>query len=231
MINILMNFREGDNFMQFIRDSVAPTATVYGVVLNDSASLRALGDLDAAPYKGAPKAPVLYIKPVGTRVGDGATVRLPQGATEVEVGATIGLVLGRSAARLAPDNALDSVAGVVLAADLSLPHARYYRPAIREKCFDGALPVSDVLPLCDLARLELGIEIDGKIVDGWSLSTLLRDPARLLADVTGFMTLRAGDVLLVGVRYDAPRAAAGSQVRITAHGLGTLAFDIQEDAR
>lgn len=217
--------------MEFIRDRVAPTATVYGVVLNDSASARALGDIDAAPYKGAPRAPVLYIKPVGTRVGDGATVRLPQDATEVEVGATIGLVLGRAAARLAPGDALDFVSGVVLAADLSLPHASYYRPAIREKCFDGALPVGDVLPPCDLSRLELGIEIDGKPVDGWSLSTLLRDPARLLADVTGFMTLYAGDVLLVGVRYDAPRARIGSQVRVWAPGLGSLAFTIEGDAR
>jgi 5-oxopent-3-ene-1,2,5-tricarboxylate decarboxylase/2-hydroxyhepta-2,4-diene-1,7-dioate isomerase len=226
-----MNFREGDNLMQFIRESVAPTATVYGVVLNDGASVRALGDLDAAPYKGAPRAPVLYIKPAGTRVGDGATVRLPQGATDVEVGATIGLVMGRSAARLAPADALDAVSGIVLATDLSLPHAGYYRPAIREKCFDGALPVGTIQPLCDLSRLELGIDIDGRSADGWALSSLLRDPAQLLADVTAFMTLRAGDVLLVGVRYDAPRARIGSRVRVSAHGLGSLAFAIEGDAR
>ena len=212
--------------MQVIPDSVTPAATVYGVVLNDSASVRALGDLDAAPYKGAPTTPVLYIKPSGTRVGDGATVRLPQGATEVEIGATIGLVMGRAAAALAPGNALDAVSGIVLAADLSLPHASYYRPAIREKCFDGALPLSTVHSLCDLSRLELGIEIDGRLADGWALSSLLRDPAQLLADVTGFMTLRAGDVLLVGVRYGAPRAAAGSHVRVAACGLGTLEFVI-----
>jgi 5-oxopent-3-ene-1,2,5-tricarboxylate decarboxylase/2-hydroxyhepta-2,4-diene-1,7-dioate isomerase len=226
-----MNFREGDNLMQFIRDGVVPAATVYGVVLNDSASVRALGDLDGAPYKGAPRAPVLYIKPAGTRVGHGATVRLPQGATDVEVGATIGLVMGRSAARLAPADALDGVSGIVLAADLSLPHASYYRPAIREKCFDGALPLSAIHPLCDLSRLELGIDIDGRPADGWALSSLLRDPARLLADVTEFMTLRAGDVLLVGVRYDAPRARIGSRVRVWSHGLGTLDFTIEGDER
>lgn len=217
--------------MHIIRDTVASAATVYGVVLNDSASVRAFGDLDAAPYKGAPGAPVLYIKPAGTRVGAGATVRLPQGATEVEVGATIGLVMGRSAARLAPADALDAVRGIVLAADLSLPHASYYRPAIREKCFDGALPLGTVHPPCDLSRLELGIDIDGRRADGWSLSSLLRDPAQLLADVTAFMTLRAGDVLLVGVRYDAPRAGSGSRVRVRADGLDTLDFTIAGDAR
>lgn len=212
--------------MQSIRDSIAPTAAVYGVVLNDTASLQSIGALDAAPYKGAPRAPVLYIKPAGTRVADGSTVHLPPGATEVEVGATVGLVMGRSAARLAPEQALDAVAGLVLAADLSLPHASYYRPAIREKCFDGALPLGTVQPLAELARLELGVEIDGRPAGGWSLDSLVRDPARLLADVTAFMTLRAGDVLLVGVRYAAPRAEAGSRVRIAGGPLGTLAFTI-----
>jgi 5-oxopent-3-ene-1,2,5-tricarboxylate decarboxylase/2-hydroxyhepta-2,4-diene-1,7-dioate isomerase len=204
---------------------------VYGVVLNDSASVRALGNLDAAPYKGPPRAPVLYIKPPGTRVGAGATVRLPEGATEVEIGATIGLVMGRSAARLAPAEALDAVSGIVLAADLSLPHASFYRPAIREKCFDGALPLGTVQPPCDLSRVQLGIDIDDRPADGWALSTLLRDPARLLADVTEFMTLRAGDVLLVGVRYGAPRARIGSRVRVWSHGLDTLDFTIEGDAR
>lgn len=213
--------------MGLTRDSIAPTAAVYGVVLNDTASLQSIGALDAAPYKGAPRAPVLYIKPAGTRVPGGSAVRLPPGATEVEVGATVGLVLGRSASRLVPEDALDALAGLVLAADLSLPHASYYRPAIREKCFDGALPLGPVRPLADLARLELGVEIDGKPAGGWSLDSLVRDAATLLADVTAFMTLRAGDVLLVGVRYAAPRAPAGSRVRIAGGVLGTLEFTIE----
>ena len=217
--------------MSSIQTRISSASAVYGVVLNDTASLQAIGDLDAAPYKGAPKASVLYIKPAGTRVASGASVRLPQGATEVEVGATIGMVLGRSAARLTPENALEAVSGLVLAADLSLPHPSYYRPAIREKCFDGALPVSDIQPPVDLSGLELNIEMDGKAVGGWSLASLVRTPAQLLAEVTEYMTLRAGDVLLVGVRYAAPRAARGSRVRIAAHGLGNLEFAIEGEAR
>jgi 5-oxopent-3-ene-1,2,5-tricarboxylate decarboxylase/2-hydroxyhepta-2,4-diene-1,7-dioate isomerase len=217
--------------MTIIHTKIPPASAVYGVVLNDTASLQAIGDLGVAPYKGAPQAPVLYIKPAGTRVGPGTTVRLPDGAGEVEVGATIGLVLGRAAARVTPAEALNAVSGLVLADDLSLPHASYYRPAIREKCFDGALPVGDVQPVADLSRLELGIEIDGTLVDGWALSSLVRAPAQLLSDVSQYMTLRAGDVLLVGVRYAAPRAARGSRVRVTASGLGTLEFAIEGDAR
>ncbi|WP_338759361.1 fumarylacetoacetate hydrolase family protein [Massilia sp. METH4] len=217
--------------MSIIQTTISPTNAVYGVVLNDTASLKAIGNLDEAPYKGSPGAPVLYIKPAGTRVANGAAVRLPAGAESVEVGATVGLVMGRSGAGLAPDDALKSLAGLVLAADLSLPHGSYYRPAIREKCFDGALPVSDIRPLCDLSSLELNIEIDGVPADRWSLASLVRDPAQLLADVSGFMTLRTGDVLLVGVRYAAPRARLGSRVRVVAGALGTLEFSIQGEAR
>lgn len=202
------------------------SGTVYGVILNDAASVRKIGSLEEAPYKGAPKAPVLYIKPANTRVACNAAVDLPEGAKTVEVAATVGLVMGRSAARLTLDNALDAVAGLVLAADLSLPHTSYYRPAIREKCFDGSLPHCSVKPLVDLSHLVLKTEIDGKVVEERSLADLVRGPAQLLVDVTEFMTLRQGDVLLVGVSYMAPQAAAGSQVRITAEGLGALSFSI-----
>jgi len=204
------------------------SGTVYGVILNDAASVQKIGSLEEAPYKGAPKAPALYIKPANTRVACGAAVRLPAGAKTVEVAATIGLVMGRAAGRLTAEKALDAVAGIVLAADLSLPHASYYRPAIREKCFDGSLPLSSVKPLVDLSSLVLTTEIDGKVVESRSLAGLIRKPAQLLADVTEFMSLRQGDVLLVGVSYQAPQAAAGSKITLSAEGVGSLSFTIAE---
>ncbi len=202
------------------------SGAVYGVILNDAVSLQRIGSLDMAPYKGAAKAPVLYLKPANTLRAEGATVELPAGAESVEVGATVGLVMGRDASRLEAANALTAVSGLVLAADLSLPHDSYYRPAIREKCFDGALPLSSVKPLLDVPKLNLVTEIDGQRVETRPLSELVRLPAQLLADVTEFMTLRQGDVLLVGVRYRAPLAGLGSHVRLAAEGLGELHFSI-----
>ena len=204
------------------------SGTVYGVVLNDHASVRKIGDaLAAAPYKGAPKAPAMYIKPANTRVAESVTVNLPKGAKNVEVGATVGLVMGRAAARLTRANALDAVAGIVLAGDLSLPHDSYYRPAIREKCFDGSLPIGSIKPLVDLSNLVITTEIDGKIVEQRSLADLVRDPVQLLVDVSEFMTLSQGDVLLLGVSYMAPQVGAGSQVKISAEGVGSIQFSIQ----
>ena len=45
---------------------------------------------------------------------------------------------------------------------------------------------------------------------------------RLIADVTEFMTLNAGDVLLTGVPEGAPRTKAGDRIRIEIEQVGKL---------
>ena len=199
----------------------------YGVILNDHGSIGKLGDLSAPPYKGAPKAPILYLKPANTLASAGVSVMPPAGADAVEVGATVGLVIGRPAARLKAEDALSFVREIVLAADLSLPHESYYRPAIREKCFDQSLVLGPRAPVEALADLIVTTEVEGVEVDEFALADLIRDPAQLLADVTEFMTLAEGDVLLVGVRYRAPEAGPGASVTVRAKNIGSLQFSIQ----
>jgi 5-oxopent-3-ene-1,2,5-tricarboxylate decarboxylase / 2-hydroxyhepta-2,4-diene-1,7-dioate isomerase len=81
---------------------------VYGALLNHAPALAALGDrVSAAPYKAAPRAPVLYVKPRNTLTTGGAAVPVPAGVDELEVGATLGVVIGRPACRLSPTDALD----------------------------------------------------------------------------------------------------------------------------
>ena len=53
-------------------------------------------------------------------------------------------------------------------------------------------------------------------------ANLQRDIAALIADVTEFMTLRAGDLLAVGVPEHPPLARAGDEVTVEVEGLGRL---------
>ena len=64
---------------------------------------------------------------------------------------------------------------------------------------------------------ELRVEDDG---GGFSTAELVRSIPRLIADVTDFMTLIPGDVLLVGLSNDSPRARIGDVVRADVLGLG-----------
>ena len=88
------------------------SGVVVGALLNDPAQLAALGDAaHQPPHKAPPRAPVLEVKPRHTLAGDGATVRLPAGETELEAGASLAIVIGRTACRVAAADAMGCVAG------------------------------------------------------------------------------------------------------------------------
>lgn len=201
--------------------------TVYGTLLNHRDALAALGgQVNAAPYKAPPQAPILYIKPRNTVVGHRVSVLVPADAIELEMGATLGVVIGRTASRVAAAEALQFVAGYTVVNDISVPHASVYRPSMRFKCHDGFCPMGPAIVarkgVPDPDALGIDIAIDGETVQRSSTAGLVRPVAQLIADVTEFMTLFPGDVLTVGVAADAPRARAGQTVTITIHGVGRL---------
>ncbi len=202
-------------------------ALVYGVLLNVQADIARMGQqLSAPPYKAPPRAPILYVKPANTHAAHGAIVTLPAGASTLAVGATLGLVVGRTACRRTPEDACEVLAGVTLVLDLSLPHASVYRPPIVEKCFDGACPIgpwlAPVSMLGDLASAVAHTSIDGVAAAETRFDALVRPIPQLLADVTAFMTLHPGDVLLAGLPLTLPAARAGQRIAASADGLGTL---------
>lgn len=209
--------------------------TVYGCLLNFRDALDALGDsVHQAPYKAPPKAPILYIKPRNTWAADGDAIVVPHDADELEIGISLGLVIGRTACRLTERDALDCVSGYAVVNDVSVPHASYYRPSMRFKCRDGFCPISTPVPsdaIADPNDLVLRIEIDGVPVLQRDTRGLIRPVARLLADVTDFMTLHTGDVLMIGVPGHAPRARAGQTVRLSIPGVGALSNPLVAEVR
>lgn len=204
-----------------------PLRTAYGALLNHRAALAALGDaVHAAPYKAPPKAPVLYIKPRNCFAGHGDAVVVPADADELDIGATLGIVIGREACCVGEAEALACVAGYTVCNDVSVPHASYYRPSLRFKCRDGFLPVGPWVVAArhvpDPDALAVRVHIDGRLVQQTSTAGMQRPVARLITEVSAFMTLAAGDLLMLGVAAGAPRARAGQRVRITIDGIGTL---------
>ncbi|MBS0613366.1 MAG: fumarylacetoacetate hydrolase family protein [Proteobacteria bacterium] len=202
------------------------SGTVYGTLLNQRSALVALGDaVNQKPYLKPPRAPILYVKPRNTLAGEGHAVPVPADSPELEVGATLGVVIGRPVCRVSETQALDTVAGYLIVNDVSVPHASYYRPSIRQKARDGFCPLGAATAresVGDPGALGIRVFVDGKLAASASTADLLRSVPRLLADVSEFMTLSPGDVLAVGVAAPAPRVRAGAQVRIEIDKLGAL---------
>lgn len=203
------------------------SGTVYGVLLNHKPALEALGaQVNEPPYKAAPKAPVLYVKPRNTLAGAGSACEVPPDAQALQVGANLGIVIGHIACRVAERDALSVVAGYVIVADLSVPHDSFYRPSVRHKARDGSCVVGPAVAPCDRVRnpdaLGVRVFVDGQLVQRTNTGERVRPVARLLADVTEFMTLAPGDILMLGTSAGAPIARAGQSIAIEIEGLGRL---------
>ncbi|HEY0823107.1 MAG TPA: fumarylacetoacetate hydrolase family protein [Ramlibacter sp.] len=197
--------------------SLFKRGTVYGTLLNFRGELEALGDkVNEPPYKGAPKAPVLYIKPANTWTENGGAIALPANVAEVEIGATVAMVM----------KSPREIEGFVLMNDVSIPHESFFRPPVKYKCLDGFLGIGDRIrarnEAGDPAVFKLEVRINGELKQTVRFSQLLRPAEKLLADVGEFMTLGEGDMLMLGCDAGRPRAKVGDRVQISMPALGTL---------
>jgi len=210
------------------------TGTVFGTLLNYKGALESLGDaVNDKPYSAPPIAPILYIKPANTFNRYGADIPMPAGLSRLEIGAALGLVIGKQAVAVDEENALTYVAGYTIVNDVSVPHASVYRPAVLHKARDGFCPIGpwiiDRQEVDNPDDLAIRVFINDELRQVNSTSNLIRSVSCLLADVTEFMTLNPGDVLLVGVPEEAPQAKVGDKIKIEIAGIGSLENSIVDE--
>lgn len=203
--------------------------TVYGTLLNFRSEVEAWAvKAHEAPYKAPPKAPVLYIKTANTWSISGASIKVPARAQQVEIGATVAMVM----------KADGEVAGYRLMNDISLPHASFFRPPVKFKCLDGFLGIGETLldaaPGVEPSTFTLEVRVNSALVQTVRFDGLVRNAKQLLADVSAFMTLGGGDALMLGCdilpQGGRPMAKVGDVIAISAAGFGTLTNTLVAEA-
>lgn len=194
--------------------------TVYGALLNfqQEWNLRA-PQMPEAPHKGAPKAPVLFIKTANTFTASGGSIAIPSAVADVDIGANLAWVFGADAKPVA----------CVLVNDVSIPHESYYRPPVKFKCVDGFMGVgakARAIAQVKTDSVVLTVKVNGKEVQRVNYADTVRKSQTLLTDIAEFMTFQEGDVLLLGSDClpdgKRPRAKVGDVVEISADGFDTL---------
>jgi 5-oxopent-3-ene-1,2,5-tricarboxylate decarboxylase/2-hydroxyhepta-2,4-diene-1,7-dioate isomerase len=167
---------------------------------------------------------VLYVKTANTWSPHGSDIAVPTAVPEVEIGASIGMVIG----------AEGDIEGFVLMNDLSIPHASFFRPPVKFKCVDGFLGIGpalrDAQEVADPASFRVEVRINGDLKQSIDFSQLVRPAQQLLADVGDFMTLAHGDVLMLGCDLGRPLARAGDRIDISAPGFETLSNTLVKEA-
>ena len=196
--------------------------TVFAVALNHQSQRDAWRNaFEKAPYHTPPKTAVWFIKPHNTVIRTGDPIPFPPGETVLS-GATVALVVGKTARNVPVDEAADYIAGYALANEVSLPEESFYRPAIKAKCRDGFCPLGELVAVDHVDNLTIVTEINGREADHWNTADLQRNAAELLSALSEFATLSPGDAILLGTPHSRVPLQPGDRVRILAKGFPSL---------
>jgi 5-oxopent-3-ene-1,2,5-tricarboxylate decarboxylase/2-hydroxyhepta-2,4-diene-1,7-dioate isomerase len=76
--------------------------------------------------------------------------------------------------------------------------------------------------VADPDQLQISIDVEGRPAFTTNTSHSVRGVARLLTDVTDFMTLSAGDVITLGAPFNAPVVHAGEHATLCVGELPPL---------
>lgn len=205
---------------------------IFGIALNYKCLYEKLqAQFNEKPYINEPKKPVLFIKTPNTRNQSGQHV-VKQKDDILQAGPTLGIVIGKSTSRVSENDALDHVAGFVTVNELSLPEDSYYRPAIKAKCQDGfcvlGTPVAKEA-VTDLNNLALRVYVNGELKQQGTTANWIRTPAQIIEQISEYMPLNEGDIILTGTPLGRVDLQAGDEVRVEIDQLGFVTNTIQEE--
>ncbi|MBK5273875.1 MAG: fumarylacetoacetate hydrolase family protein [Desulfuromonadales bacterium] len=182
-----------------------------------------------------PAAPVLFMKPASSVIGDGETVRIPAYSQECHYEVELAVLIGKQCRAVSADNAMDCVAGYGTAIDMTL---RDVQNALKAKGlpweiakgFDSACPLSDFVPasaVADPHNLQLLLSVNGvKRQDGCSSDMINRLP-QIIAHISAIFTLEPGDVILTGTPAGVGQVVAGDVMEAEIEGVARLTIKVQ----
>lgn len=151
-----------------------------------------------------PAAPLWFLKPDSSLVGDGEAVVVPPGIGAVHHEVELAVRIGRAARRVAAGEALRHLDGVtvavdVTARDLQAAAKRAGEPWTQAKGHDTFCPLGAWHPIDrDLQGLRLRLTLDGQVRQEGSTADMAWTVPDLVARASQWTTLRPGDILLTG---------------------------------
>ena len=170
----------------------------------------------------------LFLKATSSLVGpsDGVDLRFPDRRTDHEV--ELVAVIGKTAAQVAQESALDHVAGYCIGLDITLrgPEDRSFRKSIDSYSVLGPwLTSADEIP--DPQALRLTLRNNGQLRQDASTADMIHGVAKLIAFASQFYTLHPGDVLFTGTPSGVEALRPGDRLDVACDGLGHMSVAVR----
>jgi acylpyruvate hydrolase len=178
--------------------------------------------------------PVLFAKFASSLAGARDRLPLPPESEAVDFEGELAVVIGTPARRVARERALDHVAGLAVANDVTMRDYQYKTHQwMQGKAWDAVTPLGPELvtldEIGDGTGLTLRTTLNGEVVQETSTDLMIFDIPTLVSTISVFATLEPGDVILtgtpsgVGFRREPPLLLRDGDVLVTeVDGLGRL---------
>ncbi len=180
-----------------------------------------------------PTEPVLFMKATSAICGPNDPIQIPRGAEKTDWEVELAIVIGKKTKYISEEESMDHIAGFCLANDLSERAFQLERLGSwdKGKSHDSFAPIGPYLvtkdEIVDPQNLTMFTDINGERFQNGNTNTMVFDVKTIVAYLSQFMTLEAGDVIMTGTppgvgmgqspqKYLKP----GDTVRIGIEGLG-----------
>jgi len=168
-----------------------------------------------------------FLKAGTSIVGPDGAIEIPFADRRVDHEAEIGVVIGRRAARVSRERALEHVFGYVPLLDITIrgEEDRSFR-----KSFDTFTPIGPAIvtadEVVDPSDISFRLTVNGTERQNSNTRNLIYDIPRLIELYSGAMTLEPGDLIASGTPEGVGPIVPGDNVVLTVDGIGELRMPV-----
>lgn len=171
-----------------------------------------------------PKEPIIFLKPVSALIGDKQTICYPSCVKQLDYEAELAVIIKKTARGVLPEKSKDYILGYaclndVTARDLQKKDGQW----TRAKSFDTFCPLG---PWCetelDLNQAIIQSRLNKRLCQSSSTRQFIFSVDKLIAFISGVMTLYPGDVVSTGTPYGVGAMNRGDTIEVSISGIGTL---------
>jgi 2,4-diketo-3-deoxy-L-fuconate hydrolase len=166
-----------------------------------------LNYVDHAKETGSPipEHPVVFYKTPSCIVGANDNVMMPKGSQGIDWEIEIAFVMGRKATNVDEKTALRYIAGYCICNDVSEREFQMKRSGSQWSKGKGCDTFGPLGPwlvtpdeIKDVQNLDMWLDVNGKRMQTGNTKTMIFSIAKLVSDVSQYMTLMPGDVVTTG---------------------------------
>jgi 2-keto-4-pentenoate hydratase/2-oxohepta-3-ene-1,7-dioic acid hydratase in catechol pathway len=188
-----------------------------------------------------PEEPILFAKFANSVIGPGEPIVIPPEAKEPDYEVELGVVIGRTARRVAEADSLSHVAGYTCMNDVSARDLQFQSSQwMLGKAIDTFLPSGPWLvttdEILDPQALSLRLVLNGEVLQSSSTAQMVFGVAELVASISRTMTLEPGDLIATGTppgvgfaREPKVFLRDGDEVSCEIEGIGTLTNPVRAE--